>query len=424
MRGNRLLMLLVPVVVAIAAAMFSCAGGQARLSGEGIEVLDPCGPSLMGYSGEIQEHFRHWAGGGSHLVFDIDDTIWTLNVDDGALEQVADADADYADGDGFDGFRFVYGFHADVLSGGSRIIYSSCEYMMSEVYSDETGYIFSEGYEIVAVNLDGTGQERLTKTSHFDNYPAISPDGAQIAFVSYRGIGGADLDIYHYTPRGEPFGGAGIAIMPTDVLAADRTSIRWLGPDNKVSPYPPVWSPDGRYLTYMSNENEGEFNAYDPYQEIIYSIPINGTEGARIGEATALPTWSPDSQELAFASNIHDRPAINIVKPDGSDLRRIWRDPSAPAATQPVSEVSWSPDGSELLFISKRTYVIRPDGSGLRRLEGIPADYDGVRPAAWSPDGSRIAIYNPDRGIITISPDGTDLRVLMEIDAAGQPRAR
>ena len=29
-----------------------------------------------------------------------------------------------------------------------------------------------------------------------------------------------------------------------------------------------------------------------------------------------------------------------------------------------------------------------------------------------------------DRGIITISPDGTDLRVLMEIDEDWQPRAR
>ena len=92
-------------------------------------------------------------------------------------------------------------------------------------------------------------------------------------------------------------------------------------------------------------------------------------------------------------------------------------------AIESIAKVSWSPDGSKILFIADDTYLINADGSDLRRLSDLPTDYRGVRPAAWSPGGSRIAIYNPDRGIITISPDGTNLRVLLEIDADGQPRA-
>ena len=125
-------------------------------------------------------------------------------------------------------------------------------------------------------------------------------------------------------------------------------------------------------------------------------------------------------------------PILYAVRTDGSDLanqllrdslrrRTLWNS-GVEGYAEPISQVSWSPRGSELLFISEHTYLVDSDGNDPRRLKGIPADYDGVRPAAWSPDGSRIAIYNPESGLITISPDGTDLRVLLEVDADGEFR--
>ena len=90
--------------------------------------------------------------------------------------------------------------------------------------------------------------------------------------------------------------------------------------------------------------------------------------------------------------------------------------------------MSWSPDGSELLFIftgkiyfTGEIYAVGLDGSGLRRLDiaGRPGQ------AAWSPDGSRIAIYHPsdyydESGqVLTITRDGTDVRILAEGDSNG-----
>ena len=72
----------------------------------------------------------------------------------------------------------------------------------------------------------------------------------------------------------------------------------------------------------------------------------------------------------------------------------------------------WSPDGSEILFFSNESYLVRPDGGGLRRL-GIPRNVPDAR-AAWSPDGSRIAIYFPYQQIVTVSRDGAELLVHAE----------
>ena len=57
---------------------------------------DPCGPSDFGYYGDygdLHEHFIHWAGGGTHLVFDHDDLILVLDIAGAEVREVADADA-------------------------------------------------------------------------------------------------------------------------------------------------------------------------------------------------------------------------------------------------------------------------------------------------------------------------------------------
>ena len=79
---------------------------------------------------------------------------------------------------------FKYGIHADLSPDGSRIVYSSCEFPTegTVTYSERENY----NYEIVVINLDGTGQRRLTENHVLDHYPVWSPDGSRIAFLSIR----------------------------------------------------------------------------------------------------------------------------------------------------------------------------------------------------------------------------------------------
>ena len=104
------------------------------------------------------------------------------------------------------------------------------------------------------------------------------------------------------------------------------------------------------------------------------------------------------SQVLAFSrgGNIH------TIDLDGKGQRLLLRNAYSP---------SWSPDGSRLAFVSRRSsdeelYTARADGTGIARLTRIPGP--DLTPA-WSSDGRRIA-WSRNREIWTMNADGSGKR--------------
>jgi Tol biopolymer transport system component len=90
------------------------------------------------------------------------------------------------------------------------------------------------------------------------------------------------------------------------------------------------------------------------------------------------PTWSADGKTLLFG-DIHPDgiDQIKLIGIDGNHERVIWAATDERNGLPAGGQVpEWSPDGSLIAFIagpqtsSGRTdiYVVRPDGSGLRRL--------------------------------------------------------
>lgn len=123
----------------------------------------------------------------------------------------------------------------------------------------------------------------------------------------------------------------------------------------------------------------------------LHTMDVDGSNRRMIpialkGHLTS-PDVSPDGRKVAF---VHER-AIYIVRPDGSDLRRLTQWPLDDRHVE--LRPRWSPDGSELAFSGARTrgsidlYTIGADGSGPRRL----TFGDDLFMGSWSPDGLRLA---------------------------------
>lgn len=87
------------------------------------------------------------------------------------------------------------------------------------------------------------------------------------------------------------------------------------------------------------------------------------------------------AQKGGTVAYIRDSTEIRLIDPDGANDRRLWTHPDAKKALG-IDYLAWRPDGKELAFSSKHAaaaslydadlYVVRPDGSGFRKLTNAP----------------------------------------------------
>jgi Tol biopolymer transport system component len=118
---------------------------------------------------------------------------------------------------------------------------------------------------------------------------------------------------------------------------------------------------------------------------------------------------------IAFLSGSRVPNGIYLMRPDGSGVRRLENNQENSATP------AWSPDGKRIAFSSNRggephqsIYVVNANGSGLQRVTHPKASTDDGSPS-WSPDGRRIvfeANVNGELGISLVNADGSGRRVL------------
>jgi hypothetical protein len=121
------------------------------------------------------------------------------------------------------------------------------------------------------------------------------------------------------------------------------------------------------------------------------------------------PDWAPDAQMLAFQSDRDGNADVFVVRADGTGLRRLTVSPANDG------EPAWSPDGRTIAFVTERAgnrdiYVMGADGSRQRPLAATPGDDEWP---SWSPDGRTVAFSSDDAGgfdLYVVAADGTAMR--------------
>lgn len=178
---------------------------------------------------------------------------------------------------------------------------------------------------------------------------------------------------------------------------------------HSVAAVGPMWSPDGRWLSYTTI---GDGRAF--------VVPADGSRPPTdIGffSAGGTPSWSPDSMRLAVAAGDRE---LWLVNRDGTNANRISHGDYARVGER-GSNADWSPDGTQLLFGAigagepedlqdPGLYVVGQDGASERLIS--PCANNGV----WSPDGSMLAYVRCGTGVgpslVVADANGRQIRVL------------
>jgi len=126
------------------------------------------------------------------------------------------------------------------------------------------------------------------------------------------------------------------------------------------------------------------------------------------------PAWSPDSTQIAFVSRRDGRAHVYVMQADGTGTRRLTN--SAKDDDRPA----WSPDGKRLIFGREGALYGIPAGGGPAHRVG--RGFGNADDPAWSPDGNLIAYDyrmpgTPVREVYVMRADGTHRRAVTKLGA-------
>jgi TolB protein len=244
------------------------------------------------------------------------------------------------------------------------------------VNATRIAYVVRTGkrFALHVADADGEGVQVALASPESIISPAWSPDGRQLAYVSFEKQK-ADVWIQ-------------------DLTTGERRSVAAFRGSNSA----PAWSPDGRRLA-LTLSRDG------PAQ--LYSMPISGGTPTRLTTSQAIdtePVYAPDGRSLYFVSDRGGGPQIYRMAAEGGTPERVTF-----SGGYNISP-SISPDGKTLAYITRQGSAYRLVVQGLDSGTPVPVtDTQDDESPSFAPNGRLIVYATRQQGsdvLMTTTLDG------------------
>ncbi|MEP5566456.1 MAG: hypothetical protein ABJN62_01355 [Halioglobus sp.] len=266
-------------------------------------------------------------------------------------------------------------------------------WLPSEVQASESyALVYSSGEptgrEVYLADKEGKSRIKLTGETGNDGYPAVSPDGEQLAFYG------------KYDDR---------KTWSIHTVNIDGSNMQRLTHTNKVWDSAPAWSPDGETIAFGREYR----NAQEEWQEEVWLMNADGSNQRRVQSIQGRAPYFLQDGRILFHSKIGPS-QICIADIDGTNIIKLT-DNEANDWSPKVS-----PDGTKIAFISNRdgnqeVYTMNVDGSNQARITF--SDEDDWGPA-WSGDGGKLFFNSRDsegvRYVYKMNSDGSSIERMLK----------